>query len=522
MKKILLIILMAMPFLANAQVKAPGTAEGTPILLNRTGWTATSSSGQRPEGTGNLQGLLANLFDGDATTYWTSNYSDVSVNMYPHILTINMLSAQTYKGILLHPRNTAHGPNNVVVEKSDDGTNWTPVANIVVASKVIAQYIELGATHTSQYLKVTLTDNRNATETNAALFELGLYNTGINAPDPTAYSRIGWVATGNNTHGTGGTGDSGGYAATIDNDATTYWHTRYGTTATSEGIANPLPTNQNPIVLEYDMTQLLTINKLSFVNRPSNLGGRFTAFTIWHKVNTNDTWTQVPGTFSVANTANPAIIPIALGTIINARYIKLEITATQGNVNAMLAEFRAHYDNVLPVELTSFTAKSNGSSVGLKWTTATESNASHFDITRSVDGSKFASIGKVSVTGSGSTYNYTDFSPIKGNNYYQLVSVDNDGTSKTSSIEVAKIAANSNELTVTATAATSVKINIYAAKATTGTITASNITGQKIASQAVKLAEGNNAITVSTAAAKGLIILSLNTAEGTLSKKIIK
>jgi len=57
-------------------------------------------------------------------------------------------------------------------------------------------------------------------------------------------------------------------------------------------------------------------------------------------------------------------------------------------------------------------------------------------------------------------------------------------------IEVAKVAANGNELTVTANGTTSVTVNVYASKATTGTITASNVPGQKIALQAVKLAEG--------------------------------
>jgi len=503
MKKILLFILITLPFLANAQVKAPGTAEVSfSAYLTRTGWTVTANSGNGPDGP------YAGLFDGDITTYWNSDYNNEPTNLYPHILTIDMLSDQSYGGIMLRPReNSSRVPQSITFRKSNTGIDgsWTDIATVSGKNVVADQLFYFSAAHTSRYIQVELTTGYG--DHNGELAEIAPFTT--TTSDNTAYSRIGWTAVGSSTQGSGGAGDDGGYEATLDNDIATYWHSQWN------------PGTTLPQYLEYDMLQSLNINKLSLVNRPSNNNGRFTSFTVSYKINAGDPWTTLPGTYA-SPLANPAINSVPLGANITARYIRLDITAVGSGNFAMLAEFRAHYDNVLPVELTSFTAKSNGSSVGLKWTTATESNASHFDITRSVDGSKFASIGKVSVTGSGSTYNYTDFSPIKGNNYYQLVSVDNDGTSKTSSIEVAKIAANSNELTVTATAATSVKINIYAAKATTGTITASNITGQKIASQAVKLAEGNNAITVSTAAAKGLIILSLNTAEGTLSKKIIK
>ncbi|MDQ8003278.1 MAG: discoidin domain-containing protein [Pedobacter sp.] len=513
MKKILLIILMALPFLANAQVLAPGSAEPSfATYLTRTGWTATANSGNGGDGP------YAGLFDGDPATYWNSNYGNAATNFYPHILTIDMLSDQSYGGVMIRPRSGgARVPQSITFRKSDDGTTWTDIATVTAVNQVKDQLFFFSTTHTGRYLQVELTNTYSA-DINGELAEIAPFTTSI--VDPTAYSRIGWVATGNNTQGIGGTGDAVGYAATIDNDATTYWHTRYNAgDATSQGTAVPFPSNQIPVTLEYDMLQTLTINKLSFLNRNPNGNRHFKAFTVSYKVNSGDAWTTLPQTFALENENTQLSRP--LGTTINARYIKLDITESGNNANTMLAEFRTHYDAVLPVELTSFTAKSNGSSVGLKWTTATESDASHFDVTRSTDGSSFASIGKVTVTGSGSTYNYTDFSPVKGNNYYQLVSVDNDGTSKKSSVEVAKIAANGNELTVTATTASGVTVNVYASKATTGTITASNVTGQKITTQAVKLAEGNNTVTVSTNA-KGLIILSLNTAEGTLSKKIIK
>lgn len=503
MKKFLLIVLTALPLLMKAQVQAPGTAELAYTLLARSGWTATANTGVGADGSYN--GLFDGLTANATGTYWNSNYGTPATNVYPHILTVDMLSSQTYQGVMLRPRNGSRKPQSVTFRKSDDGSTWTDIATVTAANVLKNQYFTFGASQTSRYLQVEITTGYG--DNNGELDEIAPYTTSI--PDNTIYSRIGWIATGSSTQGSGGTGDNGGYEATLDGDVSTYWHSAWS------------PATTLPQYLEYDMLQALNINKISLINRPTNTAGRFTSFTVSYKVNAGDAWTTLPGTFS-SPLANPAVNNIPLGANITARYIKLDITAVGSGNFAMLAEFRAHYDNVLPVELTSFTAKSNGSSVGLKWTTATESNASHFNVTRSVDGIKFNTIGKVSVTGSGSTYNYTDFSPVKGNNYYQLETVDNDGKSEKSAIEVAKVATNGNEITITATSANSITLNVYATKAAAGSIIASNVTGQKIATQAVKLAEGNNSITIATGATKGLIIVSLNTAEGTLSKKIVK
>lgn len=511
MKKTLLFILMTLPFLVNAQVQTPGTAEASVSgYLTRTGWTVTANSGNGADGP------YAGLFDGDNATYWNSNYNNNATNMYPHILSIDMLSSQSYGGIKIRPRaGSSRVPQNMTFRKSDDGISWTDIATVTSTNSVTDKLFYFPAAQTSRYLQVEITTGYG--DQNGELAEIAPFTTSI--ADPTAYSRIGWIATGNNTQGNGGTGDNGGYAALVDGDATTYWHTRYSAT-NADGIQNPFPTNQNPVTLEFDMLQALTVNKLSFFNRNPINNRHITAFKVSYRVNNTDTWTTLAPTYSLANVNTQIAVP--LGTSISARYIKLDISAVASGNNAMVAEFRAHYDNVLPIELTSFTTKSNGSSVGLKWTTATESNASHFNVTRSTDGNNFNFIGKVSATGSGSTYNYTDFSPVKGNNYYQLVSVDNDGSSEKSAIEVAKIAAKGIEITVTAASANSTTLNIYAAKSVTGSIIASNVTGQKISTQAVNLVEGNNTIAVSTAATKGLIILTLATAEGTFSKKIVK
>ena len=88
-------------------------------------------------------------------------------------------------------------------------------------------------------------------------------------------------------------------------------------------------------------------------------------------------------------------------------------------------------DSPLPVELIDFTAEENNEKVLLKWKTASETNNSHFQIQRSVDGVRFDYLNVVQGAGTTSqetTYNYQDKAPINGRSYYRLKQIDLDGS----------------------------------------------------------------------------------------------
>lgn len=82
---------------------------------------------------------------------------------------------------------------------------------------------------------------------------------------------------------------------------------------------------------------------------------------------------------------------------------------------------------VLPVDLISFDAKKGNNGIQLSWQTASETNNSHFEIERSINGINFMKIGEAGAKGVGN-YLYTDALPAKGTNYYKLVQYDLDGT----------------------------------------------------------------------------------------------
>jgi hypothetical protein len=96
--------------------------------------------------------------------------------------------------------------------------------------------------------------------------------------------------------------------------------------------------------------------------------------------------------------------------------------------------------SIVPVELTSFTYDVSGGNVVLNWSTATETNNSHFNIERSDDNVNFTTIGSIEgkgTTSETSTYSYVDNTVNAGVYYYRLKQVDFDGTFEfSSSIEV--------------------------------------------------------------------------------------
>lgn len=88
----------------------------------------------------------------------------------------------------------------------------------------------------------------------------------------------------------------------------------------------------------------------------------------------------------------------------------------------------------LPVALENYDAylKSNNT-VLLTWTTASEKNNDHFELSKSTDGTNFELLTTVRPMAQGNStigaqYQYTDKNPVAGTNYYKLKQVDVDGT----------------------------------------------------------------------------------------------
>jgi hypothetical protein len=142
---------------------------------------------------------------------------------------------------------------------------------------------------------------------------------------------------------------------------------------------------------------------------------------------------------------NPAISPIeplpdlAHGTLttgsdpanIGGVYIRQGSTSLAPNLTLDGIRIGTAWSDVVPVELTSFTAVANEDDVILNWSTATELNNFGFEVQRSTAGNEFSTVGFVN--GHGTTteakeYRFVDANLTAGNYTYRLKQVDFNGT----------------------------------------------------------------------------------------------
>ncbi len=128
----------------------------------------------------------------------------------------------------------------------------------------------------------------------------------------------------------------------------------------------------------------------------------------------------------------PVTAPTVIGTF--ATYIYPGIPSDWTQVTNP-TDFTFSYSNLaapLPIELVAFAGRKVGSQVQLYWETATEKNNALMEIERSADGQVFSKIGEKKPYGDGNSlalqrYEFTDYQPLPGLNYYRLRQLDLGG-----------------------------------------------------------------------------------------------
>lgn len=105
------------------------------------------------------------------------------------------------------------------------------------------------------------------------------------------------------------------------------------------------------------------------------------------------------------------------------------------------------WNDIVPVELTAFTATSIGNNVTLNWSTATEINNSGFEVERKAANAEWINVGFVQ--GNGTTtlaqqYSFVDQNVTTGSYSYRLKQIDFDGTFTYSPVAEVEVSAPVN------------------------------------------------------------------------------
>lgn len=107
---------------------------------------------------------------------------------------------------------------------------------------------------------------------------------------------------------------------------------------------------------------------------------------------------------------------------------------------------------LLPVDLIHFDVNCESDKALITWTTASESNSSHFEIEKSLDGINYTSIGQVDAAGNSSqniNYSFVDPQGAIGTAYYRLKQFDHDGQFKYFAARSLKACGNEDDIQIT-------------------------------------------------------------------------
>lgn len=181
----------------------------------------------------------------------------------------------------------------------------------------------------------------------------------------------------------------------------------------------------------------------------------------------------------------------------------------------------------LPVNLISFTAKKSTTGIELNWATASEQNNNRFELQRSADGNSFTVIKTIAGANNSNTrnnYSFKDMNPLSGVNYYQLVQIDNDGTSKNLGIQAVNSDLKSVSFSVYSYGdANQISYTVYATATGNASIKVFDGNGNQVANTTISLTAGNNNLELATTGLKsGVYVAVLMAENNNLTTKFIK
>jgi hypothetical protein len=175
--------------------------------------------------------------------------------------------------------------------------------------------------------------------------------------------------------------------------------------------------------------------------------------------------------------------------------------------------------SALPVSLLSFAGKSTILGNSLEWTTATETQNSHFSIQRSTDGYNFtelANVKSLAINGNSTDplfYSFLDGNVVPGSYYYRLIQSDMNGDTKDCGTVLISVKSRSEILTVRPNPATNIAEVFYDCQTDeTARLRLFDNKGILLTSQDISCSKGENHFTLSLSGySEGIYLITLST-----------
>jgi hypothetical protein len=182
----------------------------------------------------------------------------------------------------------------------------------------------------------------------------------------------------------------------------------------------------------------------------------------------------------------------------------------------------------LPAQWNSVNASAVNGKIKVDWSTTNESNASRYEVERSVNGVSFTTIGSVAAnnTPGDHQYSFEDASVTKGSTYfYRVKLVDIDGKQSRSAVVSAAISGGIKQgLMIHGNPrGGALQATIFAVRAQKASVRMISTSGQVLAQQDVSLLEGENRIKLpGSGLPAGTYVLQVTTTEGVMQQKVLK
>ncbi|MEO6894880.1 MAG: T9SS type A sorting domain-containing protein, partial [Ginsengibacter sp.] len=206
---------------------------------------------------------------------------------------------------------------------------------------------------------------------------------------------------------------------------------------------------------------------------------------------------------------------------------QVDFTVTSDAASKVANRFKIVFKTLhtAPVTFTSVKANAKNNQVAVEWNVENQSSMKQYEVERSADGNKFSNVAVIDANNNLTfAYSWLDESPLQGNNYYRIRSVDLNGKIEFTSVVKAQISNISVSIKVYPNPATEAKVNLQFNNQPAGVYYTRliNPIGQVIVSKKIIHSAGSSTETIqwNQNAAKGIYNLQISQPDG--SMKVIR